>query len=148
MNKYEYMKIGFTGTRKGMTSDQKEVFKREIFRLKPDEFHHGDCVGSDAEAHDIIVELLPNIECYIHPCNLKDLRAFRDGKFIFPEMPPLKRNHDIVDSTDLLIATPSSGYEVLHSGTWATIRYARKQKKEVIIIDPNGTSTDYITEDE
>jgi hypothetical protein len=50
------MKIGFTGTRKGMSQHQKEQFVLKMFELDPSEFRHGDCEGADAEAHDIIRE--------------------------------------------------------------------------------------------
>ena len=56
-------------------------------------------------------------------------------------LPPkdyLDRNHDIVDQTDLLIATPKENTEVLRSGTWATIRYAKKINKPTWIIETNG----------
>lgn len=55
-----------------------------------------------------------------------------------PIKPPLVRNHDIVDSTELLIACPKEQVEVLRSGTWATIRYARKKEITVWLIDPEG----------
>ena len=51
--------------------------------------------------------------------------------------PYLERNKDIVDETGLLIATPK-GEEIVRSGTWSTIRYARKNHKKIIIIMPNG----------
>jgi hypothetical protein len=50
----------------------------------------------------------------------------------------LDRNHDIVDSSDLLIAVSESTVEVLRSGTWATIRYAKKLRKPIKIIYPDG----------
>ena len=50
----------------------------------------------------------------------------------------LERNHDIVDETDMLIATPGEEQEVQRSGTWATIRYARKQKRTILTIYPSG----------
>jgi hypothetical protein len=54
------MKIGFTGTRNGMTSQQKKVITRfEIFTTKVLEAHHGDCPGSDADFHYFIREIDP-----------------------------------------------------------------------------------------
>ena len=38
----------------------------------------------------------------------------------------------------MLIAFPSTQFEIQRSGTWQTIRYARKLKKKILIIYPNG----------
>jgi hypothetical protein len=66
----------------------------------------------------------------------KTLRAFCKGDTVYPEKEYIERNHNIVDNTDMLIAFPSTKTEILKSGTWATIRYARKKGKKIIIIDP------------
>lgn len=50
----------------------------------------------------------------------------------------IKRDKDIVDTSDILIATPRFMYEELRSGTWATVRYAEKKNKPIVIIWPNG----------
>jgi predicted Rossmann fold nucleotide-binding protein DprA/Smf involved in DNA uptake len=44
----------------------------------------------------------------------------------------LERNHLIVAACDVLNAAPLQDEEILRSGTWATIRYARKAGKTVI----------------
>ena len=46
------MKLGFTGTRRGMTSDQQIRVTLLVAELGPKEAHHGDCVGADAEFHE------------------------------------------------------------------------------------------------
>jgi len=51
---------------------------------------------------------------------------------------PLERNSDIVADSDLLLATPRFYEEELRSGTWATVRRARKANKPLIIVWPNG----------
>jgi hypothetical protein len=58
-----------------------------------------------------------------------------------PELPPLDRNKVMVDECPTLIGMPKGMQEELHSGTWATIRYARKRKREIIIVWPNGEVT-------
>jgi hypothetical protein len=125
--------VGFTGNRYGMTEEQKTVFKAVINGLAPDEFHHGDCVGCDCEAHKIFVGVK-----YIHPPIIPDERAFCEGDFIDKEKPYLDRNKDIVDCCSILIATPSGVDEYVRSGTWSTIRYARKKKKVIYVIYPDG----------
>jgi hypothetical protein len=48
------------------------------------------------------------------------------------------RNRDIVRDTETLIATPSEPVELLRSGTWSTVRFARKLGRAVWVILPNG----------
>jgi len=86
--------------------------------------------------HDICKE--NDLKIIIHPPNNDFLRAFYKSEFIFEPKEYLKRNKDIVKSTDMLIAFPFTQFEVIRSGTWQTIRYARKLKKKILIIYPNG----------
>jgi len=129
------MKIGFTGTKKSMTPKQKKVFTF-LISGKSGEFHHGDCIGADAEAHDIIKK--EDISIHIHPPEKNDHRAYKKGSAkMWEKRDYLARNKDIVEATEILIATPK-GNEVLRSGTWATIRYAKKNDKIIYIIMPDG----------
>lgn len=134
------MKLGFTGTQFGMT----EIQKRNLYNLmtNPDicpweppllnVFHHGDCVGSDAEAFEIAKEL--GWRTIAHPCDIENLRAFTASDLVMPVRRPLIRNKIIVESTDVLAAAPLSSEEILRSGTWATIRYARLENKRVVYL--------------
>ena len=54
------------------------------------------------------------------------------------EKPYLDRNKDIVDETNILMACPNKAEEVQRSGTWSTVRYARKVGKAVLIVYPSG----------
>lgn len=130
------MRIGFTGTQEGMTLAQKTRFSAVIRGLRPTEFHHGDCVGADAEAHDLAVGVAKKI--VIHPPDSDAKRAFCPSKTVRSPRPYLERNQDIVNETHMLIAAPKANSEQLRSGTWATVRYARKIGRRVIIIWPNG----------
>ena len=99
-------------------------------------FHHGDCVGADALAHSLIREM-PWWHVVIHPPLNPKHRAFCQGVLRTPKT-FLARNHDIVDESDILVACPYQAEEVLRSGTWATVRYARKKSKPVILVLPSG----------
>lgn len=132
------MRAGFTGTRNGMTWKQKATFAVYL-REHPDitEFHHGDCVGSDEDS----TQLLPyDIYTIAHPPEKTARRAYTTNDETRPPRDYLDRNHDIVDDTDILIATPAAP-ETVRSGTWATIRYARTTGKPVVIINPDGSIT-------
>ena len=83
--------IGFTGTRYGMTVAQRRTLRSLLANGAGREFHHGDCVGADAEAHDIAVAL--GIEPVIHPPVIDILRAmswFRARSFLGARMRPSK----------------------------------------------------------
>ena len=137
------MKLGFTGTRKGITPEQKAELIIILDNILIDQFHHGDCVGADEAAHEIALACeIRYIE--IHPPKLDQHRAFcyhdkRSDLTVVVHKPDeyMNRNRKIVFETDGLVATPS-GPEVQRSGTWSTIRYAMKEKKPVLIIWPDG----------
>lgn len=132
--------IGFTGTQQGMTYRQFQTFCRVYKELSPEEFHHGDDIGSDREAHDVVRTHGSRI--VVHPPEDSSRRAFCKGDEIRPPKPYLERNKDIVADVEYMIATPRQFVEVRRSGTWATIRYTRKATKEIFIIYPDG-SIDY-----
>jgi len=103
-------------------------------------FHHGDCIGADAQAAKYAKALGFILVC--HPGHPKDkkntmFRAFTDFNDVMHEVKPfIKRDHDIVDAVEKMIATPAGVIEESRSGTWTTIRYAKKQSKPVHIIYP------------
>lgn len=130
--------IGFTGTRKGMTPIQRKALYNLLdTKIRhPEIFHHGDCIGADAQAHDIAKSL--GFIIHIHPPIHSYQRAYTTGDIFEKPKKYLERNHNIVDFSDCLIGAPQSTTEELRSGTWATIRYAETQNKLVYIIFPNG----------
>jgi predicted Rossmann fold nucleotide-binding protein DprA/Smf involved in DNA uptake len=132
--------IGFTGTREGMKNVQKAVLSDLLLARVPAWLHHGVCVGADEQAHRIAISL--GIFVAGHPPKNQRHRAVECGYFdqLYPEQEYLQRNHTIVDFSEELIAAPAS--DEAHSprsGTWATIRYARKQGKIVTIVHADGT---------
>ena len=129
------MKIGFTGTREGMTQHQKEQFVLKMFQLLPTEFHHGDCEGADAEAHDIIREFLPKVKIVVYPPLSFRRRAMKQGDVTLAPEGYIKRDYRIVDSTDYMIGAPKTDMEQIRSGSWTTIRYARKTNKPLTILE-------------
>lgn len=134
------MKVAFTGTRKGMNVVQKKLFEHAMSRPEITDFYHGDCIGADEDAHNVIVQIDDKeINIKKRPCDLESQRAFtKEGEVIAEPEAPLDRNKKLVDDCDILVAAPGEEFEELRSGTWSTIRYAKKSNKPVIIIWPNG----------
>lgn len=133
------MQIGFTGSRKGMTSKQMNSVRLHLksIRKKVEGFRHGDCIGADEQAHRIARGL--QIPITIHPPDDDSNRAFcQDADRVLKTKPYIERNQDIVDRCDILLAAPNTDEEVLRSGTWATIRYARKENRRTFIFFRDG----------
>jgi len=136
------MKIGFTGTRQGMSEAQKIALKVLLKKYEKrsavdvvNEFHHGGCEGADLEAGEIARKL--HYAVVVHPggATALPLAAKLFASRVLPERPNLKRNQDIVDVADLVIAAPRTSTEELRSGTWATLRYAKRQNKALKMLD-------------
>lgn len=131
------MRVGFTGTQLGMTVAQRYRFA-EFIQGKQIELHHGDCVGADAGAHGIAYDL--GCKIVIHPPANPTKRAMcRGADEERPSAGYLDRNRDIVRETERLIAAPATATEELRSGTWSTVRYARKLGRPIWIIWPDGS---------
>jgi len=134
------MKVGFTGTRMGMSLPQLRTARELLTSVGTTELHHGDCLGADADMHAIAKN--KGVIVVIHPPQGYRNRAFsKDANEIRLAKPYLDRDRAIVDETDCLIATPltSDEWREPRSGTWATIRMARKKGVPIYIIMPNGS---------
>lgn len=130
--------IGFTGTQRGLTLYQMNVLRKLFAKFSRPSLHHGDCIGADYHTHQIAYAMSAHI--VVHPPKDPIKRAFCAGfDEIREEKEYLDRNHDIVDETTFLVATPGEYVEQLRSGTWATIRYASALGRLVIIIFPDGS---------
>lgn len=140
------MRVGFTGTRNGMTEQQVSVFKDAIRFIGVEnvtEFHQGCCVGADEQAVLAMLDLgFPGDKIWAHlPENKSKIFKFHKGleniRIVQPK-PYLERNKNIVERSDVLLAAPESGTEILRSGTWSTVRAGRVKKMPIKIILPSG----------
>lgn len=131
------MEVGFTGTRYGMNSAQMRTLSGILTQTTGlAAAHHGDCVDSDSQFHNICRER--GTPVILHPPDQPTHRAYcPEAAEVREEADYLERNRQIVESSDCLIACPS-GPEKLRSGTWATIRHARKLGKPILIVEPDG----------
>lgn len=135
------MRIGFSGTRRGMSPAQMATVRELLTRLQPTEVHHGDCVGADAHFHNIVRSLYEPEVCpiVIHPGPDGPLRAHKDGDEVLPEKNHFARNRDIVRGCGVLIATPAEAGWQPRGGTWYTIDFAAKVGRRRFIVSPDGT---------
>ncbi len=135
------MKMGFTGTRHGMTQAQKDKFIELMFIGAGYEFHHGCCAGADTQAHELL--RAQSVKTYIvgHPptndilttWTIEDCDELRDKK------PYIQRNRVIVSEADSMIAAPAEMTEQIKGGTWSTVRFANKHGVPCYIIFPDGS---------
>lgn len=136
----EVIKIGFTGNRYGITSEQKNQIISILDKYDNLIVSHGDCVGSDTDFHNLCMNYRTEhqnkkIKIHIYPPNNSKLRAFNQGDLIMDEKPYLQRNLNIIKNSSILIACPiDKNKEELRSGTWSTIRKARKLNLMIILL--------------
>jgi hypothetical protein len=137
--------VGITGTREGMTLEQKESLF-DFFALGTLlKLHHGCCVGVDEEAHWLAYGF--DIPCVGHrPANPAFEMPVADGALGFEELREpksyLARNRDIVEESEYLIVIPKESERKPKnsrgSGTWYTYWYACQLEKPRVVIWPNG----------
>lgn len=148
----------FTGTQGQHTREQKDALNQLFRELKYSalelgfvvHLHHGVCVGLDnladrlAFLNGITRELHPGINPkYPQDISKRAMGCYLRMGFILHEAKPfLVRNKEMVDVVgSTLIAAPAQNgleYEQVRSGTWSTIRYARKKSKNIIYVWPDG----------
>lgn len=132
--------VGFTGTRAGVTPQQKHRLRELVASTRISEARHGDCLGGDVAFHDAMTHA--HVEVVIHPPVDARYRAFCSGSRSEHALPFLERNKKIVQASTVLWATPKEQDEpepARGQGTWSTIRYARRRGIPTVIIWPDGT---------
>jgi hypothetical protein len=142
------MKLGFTGTREGMTIRQKYTVRFMLEVTHPHEVHHGDCLGSDAECNVIAVNL--DLFVVTHPPLLNTYRAFTKHKLGVDYAPAdyKVRDRAIVNETDFLLATPnvawqkgSMWYDRGRGGTLYTVKYAIERGVNTMVVWTDGSTS-------
>ncbi len=142
------MRIGFTGTRKGMTPLQRSSLAAHLKHLQNDSLafavHTGCCLGADEQFVELCAEVF---RCCVrivgHPGDwgpLVSQAACARSNVLLPCKPHLERNRDIVAESECLIAAPEAA-ETLRSGTWSTVRHARRLRMPITIVWPDGNVT-------
>lgn len=134
------MIVGFTGTRRGLTRDQELGLRAQLGLLAhkgATTFVHGCEPHSDRTAAQIAHGL--GLFVIGHPGPGSTGTDFDDDTK--EPRPYLDRNDVIVASCDVLVACPE-GEEILRSGTWATIRRARRTGTPIVLVWPDGDFTE------
>lgn len=124
--------IGFTGTRHGMSAEQFHMVRRLIIEASDGEVffaHHGDCVGADAEFHEICSTLCGQCLVTVHPGPISDLSAGCTCTERLAPQPHMRRNAAIVAASQVMIAAPYESEPQKRGGTWATIGMAVRALK-------------------
>jgi hypothetical protein len=138
--------IGFTGSR-DLPAQAWPELRRRLNRLRADEYVTGACAGVDAFVGDHLVGVHPDaVHRVIVPANRSLVVAWwrrwpdaveSQGLRVF-EMPPgttyADRNRAIVTCSTRLIAIPAHDEDApgsRRSGTWQTVRMARRKGIEV-----------------
>lgn len=143
------MRLAFTGTQRGITVGQRLALM-ELLRLGTWTAHgNGLCVGADAEMFKLVMVERPDVRRVGFPCTISSKQArtlYRHCHEIRTPLPPMERNTRLVEWAcehggvgGALIATPGEVEEQVRSGTWATIRRARKLVLPIIYVWPDGT---------
>jgi hypothetical protein len=135
--------IAFTGTSRLQNPAKAHALIYETIlalalTARVDEFHSGGAYGADTKAAIIAHALYPEAAHILHVpygCywneRLTDLVKFDEVRYITDGY--MKRNDSLVASASRLIAFPKTADEELRSGTWATIRRARKAGVPVLM---------------
>lgn len=146
MTSVDYRSIAsFTGTSRAKLSIPQIISLEEViwdvFEKGCIWLSHGEAAGADKIANSLAHRA--GMQTISHPWTGNKDANGRWHRFQFidirtePKDDPIERNHDIVDDGMLLIAAPSCP-EYMRSGTWATVRYARKVHKPRVIVWPDG----------
>ncbi len=143
------MNIGITGSRTLSGDQEHGIVADAIYRLDKnrDVLVHGGCTGVDtfagwcglARGHRVVT-ILPANPRHTAAVWLQDQTADRAATVRYmpaSKTPYRDRNQAIVDDADRLLAFPrypEHHPQSKHSGTWQTIRLARKAGKPVEIL--------------
>lgn len=137
-------RLAVTATQGGGTPEQlweAANFLQSCVELE--EFHHGGCVGGDEELAFLVSRMLPHVQVHLHPGSTPEKYATYaydiSSWVVYDAKDNLERNQDMVNATDHLLGMPGEAEEILRSGTWATIRYARKAGRPHTLLYPDGT---------
>lgn len=109
---------------------------------RPVTLSHGDCVGVDVWSAGVAEFLGWETEAYPwdRPGWHNPKRGYHRSSVIHrPNPDPMDRNWTLARvAIDGLYALPETKHEVMRSGTWSTVRRARKLGRKITLVLPDG----------
>lgn len=133
--------LGYSGPSKGMTADQIRIFEswlRNHALDGPVMFHHGDCIGGDAQAH-AIAAMLRGVQIHIHPPINESKRAFCYPSDVQSEPKEyLPRNDDIISASEELFCAVPTDSMTPRSGPWYVVKHGKDKGRIVFAVNQRG----------
>ncbi len=138
--------VAFTGTRHGMSNEQKKAIL-ELMKWLVDtrgvwSWHHGDCIGADYQFSELCAKHYRRITLHCHPPLMTVERAFTRADIEHGPLDYLDRNREMIDQCSILLAAPNAP-EHTRSGTWSTVRYASYEGLTIYTATPAGDVSRY-----
>jgi hypothetical protein len=135
-------KFGFTGTRQGPSTLQRDAFERYVAETPIDMFYNGLCVGWDAVAVAIVRKIHRTASIIGYPSDIESMiskTAAALCDIVHDPLPPLDRNKKIVSSCTKLLVCPLEMDRRQRGGTWHTLRYAEQTNCPTVIFWRDGS---------
>jgi len=110
------------------------LFENKSLRMRG---RHGLCIGADLQFHGIVRTLGWYVIGH-PPIDVVHMAQCECDELLAPEK-HMRRNKAIVMASDWMYGAPYEMQEQERGGTWATIRMARKAKKPLTIVYPDGS---------
>jgi hypothetical protein len=137
------MRLGFIGTTKGLNKAQKATLAKLLSKLGPEEIHLGDHSGDDAE-FEPIARIFPS-RLIFHPHRVDKDHPYQSRAMLakgseesVAVVGRLEALRDIVDVAETMIFTPTEREPKSHDECWAAIYYARRRRKQIWYVFPDG----------
>lgn len=141
-----FFAIGVTASREGVSETQRRALTTFLLRARAagaDRFHHGCCVGGD----EIAAVIAHNLGYRVvgHPpvkTQWRSMLACGVSNELRDPLDYLARDVQIVEEVDALIGLPNR--PECGSGTWFTVRQARRANKPRLVLLPGGQVVDRV----
>ena len=138
------MRIGFIGTRMGMTAAQLKRVNEAVDRLDMCKALIGDRVGADVQFASLAYARLPAtaVDCFPIASDPHRAELVRDGTTVREPSGEFEAYRQIISEADTLIIAPREMVEQQPRGTWYSAVEAGRVGKRTIVVLPDGNDWD------